>query len=41
VSDILQIWLDVSPDPARGREQAEIIRKRVLAEIMNGEFPHA
>jgi hypothetical protein len=31
VSDILQVWLDVSNHPARGREQAEQIWKRLLA----------
>ncbi|HVY93601.1 MAG TPA: hypothetical protein VHA14_12655 [Bryobacteraceae bacterium] len=30
VSDILQIWLDVSTHPARGREQAREIWRRVL-----------
>ena len=30
VSDVLQIWLDVSTHPARGRAQAEVIRKRAL-----------
>lgn len=31
ISDILQIWLDVSYHPARGKEQADYIWKRVLA----------
>lgn len=31
VSDILQVWLDVSNHPARGKEQADQIWKRVLA----------
>jgi Holliday junction resolvase len=30
VSDVLQVWLDVSSYPARGREQADEIRRRVL-----------
>jgi len=30
VSDAIQIWLDVSAHPARGREQADEIRRRVL-----------
>jgi hypothetical protein len=30
VSDVLQVWLDVSAHPARGREQAEEIKRRVL-----------
>jgi hypothetical protein len=33
VTDILQIWLDVSSHPARGEEQAGEIRHRVLAPI--------
>lgn len=35
VADILQIWLDVSNHPARGKEQAEQIWKRVLAPSMD------
>jgi len=31
VSDILQIWLDVLQHPARGREQADLIWKKILA----------
>jgi hypothetical protein len=31
LSDILQVWLDVSNHPARGKEQAEQIWKRLLA----------
>jgi hypothetical protein len=34
VSDILQVWLDVSSSASRGREQAELIRKRVLNGLM-------
>jgi hypothetical protein len=30
-SDILQIWLDVAQHPARGREQANMIYRRILA----------
>lgn len=30
VSDVLQVWLDASAHPSRGREQADEIRKRVL-----------
>ena len=33
VADILQVWLDVSSHPSRGREQAEEIRRRALAPI--------
>ena len=36
-SDVLQVWLDVSSHPSRGKEQAEFIRKRVLARVINGE----
>jgi hypothetical protein len=28
--DVIQIWLDVASHPARGREQADLIRQRVL-----------
>ena len=34
VSDVLQIWLDVSTHPARGREQAGMIRKRALGPLL-------
>jgi hypothetical protein len=30
VSDVLQVWLDTSVHPTRGREQADEIRRRVL-----------
>jgi hypothetical protein len=30
VSDVLQVWLDVSAHPARGREQADVIYRRVI-----------
>jgi Holliday junction resolvase len=30
-SDILQVWLDVSQHPSRGKEQADLIWRRVLA----------
>ena len=33
ISDILQVWLDVSSHPARGEAQAEEIRRRALAPI--------
>ncbi len=33
VCDILQIWLDTNSYPARGREQADMIRKRALAPL--------
>lgn len=35
VSDILQVWLDVSNHPGRGKDQANLLRKRVLSEILD------
>ena len=35
-SDVLQVWLDVAEHPSRGREQADIIRKRVLQQVIEG-----
>jgi hypothetical protein len=32
--DVLQVWVDVSSHPSRGREQADLIRKRVLNKII-------
>ena len=32
--DVLQVWVDVAVHPSRGREQAELIRKRVLANVI-------
>lgn len=37
VSDILQVWLDVSNHPARGRAQAAEIRKKVLFRLFKKE----
>jgi len=38
VADVLQCWLDVSGEPARGAEQAAFIWRRVLGPaIANGE----
>ena len=34
VSDILQVWLDVSSHPARGSEQADHLVRTVLAPVM-------
>ena len=34
VSDALQVWLDVSGHPSRGKEQAQFIERRVLKQIM-------
>jgi hypothetical protein len=30
VSDILQVWLDVSQHPSRGKEQADLVWRRIL-----------
>jgi hypothetical protein len=37
VADIIQVWLDVSNYPARGKEQAEQIWKRALAPSFHGK----
>ena len=34
VSDILQVWLDVGQHPSRGKEQAEIIWRRILSSAL-------
>jgi len=34
--DVLQIWVDVASHPSRGREQADIIRKRILNRVIEG-----
>jgi len=36
VSDVLQIWLDVSEHPSRGREQADLIQQKVLGQVIEG-----
>ena len=36
VADILQVWLDVSNFPARGKAQADEIRKRILRPLIKG-----
>jgi hypothetical protein len=38
VSDILQVWLDVSNHPGRGKEQADQIWKRILAPSIQQEL---
>jgi len=38
VCDILQVWLDVSSHPSRGREQADLIRDRVLEPVIQGDL---
>ena len=37
VSDVLQVWLDVSSHPARGSEQADHLARTVLADVMGRE----
>jgi len=32
--DVLQVWVDVAAHPSRGREQADLIRKRVLHRLI-------
>jgi len=34
VSDVIQIWLDVSVHPSRGQEQAELIYRKVLLPLL-------
>lgn len=34
VSDVVQVWLDVSAHPSRGAEQAEVLRRGVLSGVM-------
>lgn len=34
--DVLQVWLDVFEHPARGQEQADLIRRRLLKRIFEG-----
>jgi|SRR6185436_114434 Holliday junction resolvase len=36
VSDILQVWLDVSSHPSRGEEQADLIYRKVLVKVIEG-----
>ena len=31
VSDILQVWLDVGQHPSRGKEQADLIWRKILS----------
>jgi hypothetical protein len=34
--DVFQVWADVAAHPSRGREQADLIRKRVLDRVIDG-----
>ena len=36
VSDIIQVWLDVSDHPSRGQEQADLIYRKLLKKIIEG-----
>ena len=35
--DVVQVWLDVSSHASRGREQADLIRRKVLGKIIEGK----
>lgn len=37
VCDVLQVWVDVASHPSRGKEQADLIRARVLEPLFKGE----
>lgn len=39
VSDILQVWLDVGQHPSRGKEQADIIWRRILSSAFESSEP--
>jgi hypothetical protein len=39
VSDIIQVWLDVSQNPSRGKEQADLIWRRVLSPALESIEP--
>src|SRR6266851_972662 len=39
VSDILQVWLDVSQHPSRGKEQADLIWRRILSPALESPEP--
>jgi hypothetical protein len=34
--DVLQVWVDVAAHPSRGREQADLIRRRALQRVLEG-----
>ncbi|TBR36472.1 MULTISPECIES: hypothetical protein [Dyella] len=36
VSDVIQIWLDASANPARGMEQADFLKHGVLSQVLEG-----
>jgi hypothetical protein len=35
VADILQVWLDVSHHPARGKDQTKIIAQKALSQLLD------
>jgi hypothetical protein len=37
VCDILQVWLDVSHHPSRGKEQNELIHRRIIDPLLQGK----
>jgi hypothetical protein len=39
VSDVLQVWLDVSNHPSRGAEQAVLIFRRIIGKLIVGDGP--
>ena len=39
VSDILQVWLDVSQHPSRGKEQADLIWRKILSSAFESSEP--
>lgn len=40
VSDVIQIWLDVSHHPARGAEQSTFLRDQIIGPILRGDLVH-
>jgi hypothetical protein len=32
--DVIQVWVDIAAHPSRGREQAELIQKRALGNVL-------
>lgn len=38
VSDILQVWLDVSQHPSRGKEQADLIWRKILSPALESSY---
>jgi Holliday junction resolvase len=37
VSDVIQVWLDVSSHPSRGKEQAALIEREVLSHVIRSQ----